>query len=78
VIYDLFRILAILIGFALFIRLAWIVFSALRSGTARVASGKEYKRRKQPVIYFAVVAVQSIFAVMLFGVLVHAMFQSPK
>jgi len=42
-------------------RIAWI---ALRSGTAEVAGGKQYRKKKKPLIYWTAVGAQSAFSLM--------------
>jgi len=46
----------------------WIVRTALRSGVAVIAGGKEFRRRNTPVAYWMTVSVQSCFTAMLLAV----------
>lgn len=44
--------------------IGWIVTTALRSGVARIAGGKEFKRKKSPFTYWIIVFFQLCFTLM--------------
>ncbi len=52
------------VAFAIAAWLGWIVFTALCSGTACVAGGKIFKRKKVPVRYWVIVIVQLCFTLL--------------
>jgi hypothetical protein len=53
------------LGFGLSFYLGYIVLCALRSSTACVAGGKEYERKKRPLIYWIIVGIQFCFFVLM-------------
>jgi hypothetical protein len=59
------------LAFSLYLgRIAW---TALRSGIAEVAGGKQYRRRKEPLRYWATTATQSLFCLALLIVAVFSL-----
>ena len=60
-----YAILGAVLGFGFSAYLGHIAFTALRSGVARIAGGKEYKRKKSPLMYWIAVGVQSSFSALM-------------
>ncbi len=58
-------ILAASLAFLVGAWLSYIVLCALRSGVARIAGGREFKRKKSVWMYWTTVTVQSLFSALM-------------
>ncbi len=67
---DMIKTVAVIFGatisFLFAIWLGWIVITALRSGVACIAGGKEFKRETSSFVFWITVSAQTGFAVMFF------------
>jgi hypothetical protein len=61
-------IVSTLVAFSIAVWLGSIAITALRTGVARIAGGKEFKRRKNRFAYWITVFVQFCFTLMFLAV----------